>query len=76
MDKVGVFYGKLEYFTAMWYILGTFGNLMKIWYIFTLFRCIVSRKNLATPHPNHYIAPVLEVGSCRFGQSRFKKSFL
>jgi hypothetical protein len=37
----------LEYITAIWYILGGFGNLVAIWYIFSqLVHCV--KKNLAT----------------------------
>jgi hypothetical protein len=36
--------GHLEYFTAIWYILWPFGNAVVIWYIFTIFGYIVSRK--------------------------------
>jgi hypothetical protein len=30
-------YGLLEYFTAIWYIIWPFGNIMVIWYIFPRF---------------------------------------
>jgi hypothetical protein len=30
MKKVGIFYGNLEFITAIWYILRTFGNLVAI----------------------------------------------
>jgi hypothetical protein len=29
----GIFYGHLEYITAIWYILWAFGNLVAVWYI-------------------------------------------
>jgi hypothetical protein len=33
MKKVEIFYGYLEYTTAVWYISWPFGNLVPIWYI-------------------------------------------
>jgi hypothetical protein len=47
MENVGIFYGHLEYFTAIWYIFGLFDNVVVIWYIFhVLVYCV--KKNLAT----------------------------
>jgi hypothetical protein len=37
MVNVGVLYGHLEYFAAIWYILWPFGNVVVIWYIFPRF---------------------------------------
>jgi hypothetical protein len=37
MEKVGIFYGRLEYITAIWYILWPFGNLVAIWDSFPRF---------------------------------------
>jgi hypothetical protein len=37
MENVGIFYGHMEYFTAMCYIFWLFGNLVVIYYIFTRF---------------------------------------
>jgi hypothetical protein len=34
MENAGIFYGHLEYFTVVWYILWPFGNVVVIWYIF------------------------------------------
>jgi hypothetical protein len=45
MKTAGIFYGHLEYFTVIWYILWPFGNVVVIWYTFTRFGIsIVSRK--------------------------------
>jgi hypothetical protein len=33
IEKVGIFYGHLEYFAPIWYILWPFGNVVVIWYI-------------------------------------------
>jgi uncharacterized membrane protein YuzA (DUF378 family) len=45
MENVGIFYGHLEYLTAITYILWTFANVVAIWYIFHSFGTyIVSRK--------------------------------
>jgi hypothetical protein len=33
MDDVGLFYGVLVYFMAMWYILRPIGTILVIWYI-------------------------------------------
>jgi hypothetical protein len=35
--KIGIFYGHLEYISAIWYILWPFGNLVAIWSIFPRF---------------------------------------
>jgi hypothetical protein len=32
-EIAGIFYGHLEYFTVMWYILWPFGNVVVIWYV-------------------------------------------
>jgi hypothetical protein len=37
MENTSIFYGHLEYFTVIWYILRPFGNVVVIWYIFTRF---------------------------------------
>jgi hypothetical protein len=37
MENVGIFYGHLEYITALRNILWLFGNLVAIWYIFPRF---------------------------------------
>jgi hypothetical protein len=47
MEKYGMFYGHLEYFTAILKILRSFGNVVMIWYIFHRFGICV-KKNLAT----------------------------
>jgi hypothetical protein len=31
MENAGIFYGHLEYFTVIWYILLPFGNVVVIW---------------------------------------------
>jgi uncharacterized metal-binding protein len=50
MENVGTFYGHLEYFTANWYILWPFNNVVVIWFILFFFTflvfCVI--KNLAT----------------------------
>jgi phosphotransferase system glucose/maltose/N-acetylglucosamine-specific IIC component len=50
MDDVGIFYGHLVDFAAIWYILWTFiVYFVVIWYIFlVLVSC--TKKNLATPN--------------------------
>jgi hypothetical protein len=37
MENDGILYGHLEYFTAIWYILWPFGNVVVIWYILPCF---------------------------------------
>jgi hypothetical protein len=37
MEKVGTFFGHLEYITAILYILCPLGNLVAIWHIFPRF---------------------------------------
>jgi hypothetical protein len=39
MENAGIFYGNVEYFTVIWYILWPFGNLVLVY-------CV--KKNLAT----------------------------
>jgi hypothetical protein len=34
MENVGIFYAHLEYITAIWYILWSFGNFVVILYVF------------------------------------------
>jgi hypothetical protein len=47
MENAGIFYGHLEYFKVVWYILWPFGNVVAIWYSsLVLVSCI--KKNLAT----------------------------
>jgi hypothetical protein len=49
MEKAGIFYGHLAFFTVIWFIYWPFGNVVVIWYIFlcfVLFFC--AKKNLAT----------------------------
>jgi hypothetical protein len=36
MENAGIFYGHLEYFTVIWYILWPFGNVVVLWYILSL----------------------------------------
>jgi hypothetical protein len=47
METVDIFYSHLEYFAAIWYTLWSFGNVVIIWYFFTVFVYRV-KKNLAT----------------------------
>jgi hypothetical protein len=47
MENAGIFYGHLEYFTVIWYILWPFGNVVVIWYILPRFVYCV-KTNLAT----------------------------
>jgi hypothetical protein len=53
MENVGIFYGHLEYFTAIWNILRQFGIVVAIWYISPRFSSVFCvKKNLATlVHP-------------------------
>jgi hypothetical protein len=50
MENAGLFYGHLEYFAVIWYILWPFGNVVVIWYTylpsFWYISCV--KKNLAT----------------------------
>jgi hypothetical protein len=34
MENAGIFYGHMEYFAIIWYILWPFGTVVVIWYIF------------------------------------------
>jgi hypothetical protein len=46
MEKVGLFYGYLEYFTAVWCILWPLSNALVIWYFFSVL-VYCAEKNLA-----------------------------
>jgi hypothetical protein len=48
MEAVRIFYGHLNYFTAIWYTLLSFGNVVTIGYIFNRFEIFCVKKNLAT----------------------------
>jgi hypothetical protein len=49
MENVGISNGHLEYFTAIWYILWSFGNVVIIWYIyFSQFLVYCVKKYLVT----------------------------
>jgi hypothetical protein len=45
MENAGIFYGHLEYFTAIWYILWPFGNVVVIWYMFPRFGILCQEKS-------------------------------
>jgi hypothetical protein len=44
-ENAGIFYGHLEYFTVIWYILWTFGNVVVTWYIFPRFGILCQEKS-------------------------------
>jgi hypothetical protein len=43
--KVGIFYGHLEYITAIWNMLWPFGNLVAVWYIYFRFGILNKEKS-------------------------------
>jgi hypothetical protein len=43
MENAGIFYGNLEYFTEIWWILRPIGNVV-IWYIFPRFGILYQEK--------------------------------
>jgi hypothetical protein len=45
MKKFGIFYGHLEYITAIWYIVWQFGSLVAIWYILPSFGILCLEKS-------------------------------
>jgi hypothetical protein len=45
MENAGIFYGHLEHFTVIWYILWPFGNVVAIWYIFPRFGLLCREKS-------------------------------
>jgi hypothetical protein len=45
MENVGILYGNLEFVTAIWYILWSFGNFEAIWYIFPRFGILCKEKS-------------------------------
>jgi hypothetical protein len=51
MEKVGVFFGHLEYIMDIWYISWLFGNLVAIWYSFPRFGTLYREKS-GNPEPS------------------------
>jgi hypothetical protein len=45
MENVGIFYGQLKYFRAIWYILWSFGNGLISWYLFHCFGILCQEKS-------------------------------
>jgi hypothetical protein len=45
MENVGTAYGHFEHFTANWYALWAFGNVLIIWYIFHRFGILCQEKS-------------------------------
>jgi hypothetical protein len=84
MGKAGIFYGHLEYFTVLWYILWPFGNVVVIWYIFPRFGILRQEKsgNPALNQSNHHelcATPALYIKTCSTTNSlhsAFNKIFL
>jgi hypothetical protein len=56
MENVGTFYGHLKHFTAIWYTLCSFGNIVIIWYSFHRFG-ILSQEKSGNPgcHPSNLV---------------------
>jgi hypothetical protein len=52
MENDGIFYGHLEYLSVIWYILGPFGNVVIIWYIFPLFGMCQDKSGNPVPKNN------------------------
>jgi hypothetical protein len=53
MENAVIFYGHLEYSTAIWYILWPFGNVVVIWYIIPRFGKLCQEKSgNYIPDPN------------------------
>jgi hypothetical protein len=53
MRKVGIFYGHLEYLTAIWYMQWAFGNFVSIWYIFPRFGILCQEKSGSPGREGH-----------------------
>jgi hypothetical protein len=45
MENFGIFFVHLEHFTAIWYILWSFGNVVIIWYGFHHFGVLCQEKS-------------------------------
>jgi hypothetical protein len=45
MENVGIFYGRLEHLTAIWYTSWSFGNVAIFWYIFHHFGTLCQEKS-------------------------------
>jgi hypothetical protein len=61
MENASIFYGHLEYFTVIWYILWPFGNVVVIWYSFPRFGILCQEKS---GNPGTYIQRVWRVSCC------------
>jgi hypothetical protein len=61
MKQVGIFYGYLDYFTAVLYILWLFGIFFGLFGIFFLFWYVVSRKS-GNPATDRISFSVLRMG--------------
>jgi hypothetical protein len=60
MDNAGIFYGHLEYFTLLWYILWLFGNVVVIRHIFPCFGLLCQEKS---GNPGQHSILVISVSS-------------
>jgi hypothetical protein len=45
IENVGVFYGHLQYFTAIWNLLWPLGNVGVVWYVFASFGTLCQEKS-------------------------------
>jgi hypothetical protein len=54
MENVGIFFGHLEYFTAIWYILWQFGIYGYHWYIFSSFGVLCQEKSCNPAEDQRY----------------------
>jgi hypothetical protein len=65
MKKAGIFYGHLEYTTAISYSLWPFGNLVAIWYISSRFGILNKEKS---GNPGMYVGLCAQI--CTLGIDR------
>jgi hypothetical protein len=64
MEKVGIFYGYLEFITAIWYYLWTSGNLVAFWYISHHFG-ILRREKSGNPGQQQHSSAAKACNVCR-----------
>jgi hypothetical protein len=68
--NAGIFYGYLEYFTVIWYILWPFGNVVVICYIFHRLG-ILCQEESGDPDPiDRFFSSKFVAGACGNGRER------
>jgi hypothetical protein len=70
MEDAGIFFGDVEYFTAIWYSLWPFCNVVVIWYIFPRSGILCQEKSSGSPDRKRN-APARHLRLTRRGKSLY-----